>query len=173
MYQCLTQKDTLLYIIKSGVYRWPALKIKQHQNLVFHLNRHCLLPKNGATPNFVEFKDENQNVVASISTSGDLNVAGSITVNGEGLLNSSWVLLHDSFPLTTGLVGNSGLVTSLPVDEYREYFIKVDNVKFTWTTSQSQVIVDLDFTPINTANRKSLRFSKRSGCFYRYWLYRN
>ena len=83
MYQCLTQKDTLLYIIKSGVYRWPALKIKQHQNLVFHLNRHCLLPKNGATPNFVEFKDENENVVASISTSGDLNVTGSITVNGE------------------------------------------------------------------------------------------
>jgi hypothetical protein len=41
------------------------------------------LPKNGATPNFVEFKDENQNVVASISTSGDLNVTGSISVNGE------------------------------------------------------------------------------------------
>ena len=39
--------------------------------------------KNGATPNFVEFKDENENVVASISTSGDLNVAGSITVNGS------------------------------------------------------------------------------------------
>jgi hypothetical protein len=41
------------------------------------------LPKNGATPNFIEFKDENENVVASISTSGDLNVTGSITVNGE------------------------------------------------------------------------------------------
>jgi hypothetical protein len=41
------------------------------------------LLKNGATPNFVEFKDENENVVASISTSGDLNVAGSITVNGS------------------------------------------------------------------------------------------
>ena len=39
--------------------------------------------KNGATPNFVEFKDENENVVASISTSGDLNVTGSISVNGE------------------------------------------------------------------------------------------
>lgn len=39
--------------------------------------------KNGATPNFIEFKDENENVVASISTSGDLNVAGSITVNGS------------------------------------------------------------------------------------------
>jgi hypothetical protein len=43
------------------------------------------LPKNGATPNFVEFKDENENVVASISTSGDLNVAGSVTANGVTL----------------------------------------------------------------------------------------
>jgi hypothetical protein len=41
------------------------------------------LPKNGATPNFVEFKDQNNNVVASISTEGDLNVVGSITVNGS------------------------------------------------------------------------------------------
>jgi hypothetical protein len=41
------------------------------------------LLKNGATPNFIEFKDENENVVASISTSGDLNVTGSISVNGE------------------------------------------------------------------------------------------
>jgi hypothetical protein len=41
------------------------------------------LLKNGATPNFVEFKDENNNIVASISTDGTLNVAGSITVNGE------------------------------------------------------------------------------------------
>ena len=41
------------------------------------------MPKNGATPNFVEFKDQNNNVVASISTEGDLNVVGSITVNGS------------------------------------------------------------------------------------------
>jgi hypothetical protein len=41
------------------------------------------LPKNGATPNFVEFKDQNNNVVASISTEGDLNVVGSIKINGE------------------------------------------------------------------------------------------
>jgi hypothetical protein len=41
------------------------------------------LLKNGATPNFVEFKDQNNNVVASISTEGDLNVVGSITVNGS------------------------------------------------------------------------------------------
>jgi hypothetical protein len=41
------------------------------------------LPNNGATPNFVEFKDQNNNVVASISTEGDLNVVGSIKINGE------------------------------------------------------------------------------------------
>ena len=93
MYQCLTQKDTLLYIIKSGVYRWPALKIKQHQNLASHLNRHYLLLKNGATPNFIEFKDENESVVASISISGDLDVSGltAATPNFTGPLGSTGV----------------------------------------------------------------------------------
>ena len=72
------------------------------------------MPKNGATPNFVEFKDENQNVVASISTSGDLNVTGSISVNGEQLSGGLATLYK------VGDIGPGGGIVFF-VDRYNEY----------------------------------------------------
>ena len=64
--------------------------------------------KNGATPNFVEFKDENENVVASISTSGDLNVAGSVTVNGVALGGGGSVIN------TLGDIGDVNITSATP-----------------------------------------------------------
>jgi hypothetical protein len=64
------------------------------------------LLKNGATPNFVEFKDENENVVASISTSGDLNVAGSVTVNG--------IALGGGIINTLGDIGDVNITSATP-----------------------------------------------------------
>jgi hypothetical protein len=66
------------------------------------------LLKNGATPNFVEFKDENENVVASISTSGDLNVAGSVTVNGVALGGGGSVIN------TLGDIGDVNITSATP-----------------------------------------------------------
>jgi DUF4097 and DUF4098 domain-containing protein YvlB len=40
------------------------------------------LLKNGATPNFIEFKNSNDEVVALISTDGNITVTGSVTANG-------------------------------------------------------------------------------------------
>jgi hypothetical protein len=37
---------------------------------------------NGATPNFLEFKNSSNQVVASITTDGNINIAGSVTANG-------------------------------------------------------------------------------------------
>jgi hypothetical protein len=63
------------------------------------------LLKNGATPNFVEFKDENENVVASISTSGDLNVTGSISVNGEQISHATTFISATGGTVTTYVAG--------------------------------------------------------------------
>jgi hypothetical protein len=46
------------------------------------------LLKNGATPSFIEFKDENENVVASINTSGSILASG-ITSTGTTVVQQS------------------------------------------------------------------------------------
>lgn len=38
--------------------------------------------KHGATPSFLEFRNSSNQVVATINTNGDINVTGSIKVNG-------------------------------------------------------------------------------------------
>ena len=44
-----------------------------------------MLLRHGATPSFVEFKNSSNQTVASINTNGDINVAGSVKVNGSAI----------------------------------------------------------------------------------------
>ena len=85
------------------------------------------MPKNGATPNFVEFKDQNNNVVASISTEGDLNVVGSIKINGEPVGTGAYRTTGTTdIPLGPG----NGFVTVVFLTDTTETALVVgDNVK--------------------------------------------
>lgn len=106
--------------------------------------------ESGATPNFVEFKDQNENVVASISTSGDLNVTGSITVNGQSVS-------APSFTYKVGDTGPGGGIIFF-VDRFDEYagftYLEVapvsTEVQRTWATGANQT------TAVSGADSKAL-----------------
>lgn len=89
----------------------------------------------GATPSFIEFRNENDDIVASISTDGDINVAGSVKVNGNPAISTDNSTLEinegvlrikdagvtsakiNSAVAGNGLAGGAGTALSVNVDD--------------------------------------------------------
>lgn len=46
---------------------------------------------NGATPTFIEFKNSSDEIVTSISTSGDISISGDLSVVGSVEINGTSV----------------------------------------------------------------------------------
>lgn len=125
--------------------------------------------ESGATPSFIEFKNSSNNVVATITTGGNLIVSGSVVANGITLGSGGGA---GNGSLYTEVIGNNtgsvfiinhNLGTRDVFVSFRENGDNYENLNVAWeATSEDSITVNFG-TPPTTNSVKVLVYGSVSG----------